>query len=67
MQKDIDLLENVQRRATKIVLELRDLPYEDQLKAFKLTSLEERRKRGDMIRDLQNNNWQRKDKKQYFL
>ena len=49
LQKDKDLLEGVQRRATKIVPALRDLPYEDRLKAFGLTTLTERRTRGDMI------------------
>ena len=45
----IDLLERVQRRATKIVPELRRLKYPERLKRLKLTSLKERRDRGDMI------------------
>ena len=49
LERDITLLENVQRRATKIVKDLRDLEYPERLKALKLTKLEDRRTRGDMI------------------
>lgn len=48
-KKDIDLLERVQRRATKIPPTLKNLPYEDRLKALKLTTLHERRDRGCLI------------------
>ena len=47
--KNITLLENVQRRATKIVKDLRNVEYEERLKVLKLTKLEVRRTRGDMI------------------
>ena len=43
------LLENVQRRATKLIPELRDRDYEDRLRALKLPILYNRRARGDMI------------------
>ena len=48
-RKDIDFIERVQRRATKIPPTLRRLSYEDRLKALKLTTLEERRDRGFLI------------------
>ena len=47
--KDATLLENVQRRATKMVPEIKNLEYEDRLKALRLPSLLYRRRRGDLI------------------
>ena len=43
LRKDIDMLEKIQRRATKLIPELRDLRYEERLKECGLTTLETRR------------------------
>ena len=48
-KKDIDKLEKVQRRATKIITEIRNLPYGERLRRCKLMTLEERRRRYDLI------------------
>ena len=48
-RKYINLLEGVQRRATKLVPELKNLEYKDRLQRLGLTTLEDRRVRGDMI------------------
>ena len=49
VKKMIILLENVQRRATKLLTSLKDLPYKDRLKKMNLPTLQYRRYRGDMI------------------
>ena len=46
---DLKLIEGVQRRATKLITHLHDLPYEYRLRALNLPSMEYRHKRGDMI------------------
>ena len=48
-KKDIDKLERIQRRATKMIPELRDLSYENRLFQCGLTTLQTRRLRGDQI------------------
>ncbi len=49
LKKDVDAIENVQRRATKLVPELKNHPYEERLRRLKLPTLAYRRSRGDMI------------------
>ena len=49
LKKDIRKIENIQRRATKLVPEIRSFSYEDRLKALGLPTLEYRRDRYDMI------------------
>ena len=49
LQKDIKKVERIQRAATRWVPELRELSYEDRLKALNLTTLEARRTRGALI------------------
>ena len=48
-KKYIDTLERMQRRATKMILELRDLSYEEWLKECGLTTLETSRLREDLV------------------
>ena len=49
MRKDIDLVERVQHRATKLIPNLRKLSYERRIKQCNLMTLEDRRRRGDLI------------------
>ena len=42
-------IERVQRRATKLVPEIKDMPYTGRLRALSLISLKARRVRGDLI------------------
>ena len=49
MKKDINNLEKIQLRATKMIEECRGLNYEDRLRVSGLTKLVDRRDRGHMI------------------
>ena len=49
LQKDINMLEKVQRRATRMVEGYRGLDYFSRLKGMKLTTLETRRLRADLL------------------
>lgn len=49
LKKNKRLVENVQRRATRIVPELQGFSYEERLRELNLPTLDYRRKRGDLI------------------
>ena len=48
-RRDTDLLECIQRRATKMIQGMEHLSYEDQLRELRLFSLEKRRLQKDLI------------------
>ena len=49
MKQDFQALERVQRRATKLVRQLRHLSYEDRLRRLGIWKIEDRAVRGDLI------------------
>jgi hypothetical protein len=49
LKKDIEVLEKVQRRATKMIEGYRGVDYEERLRRIGLTKLEVRRERADML------------------
>jgi len=49
LAKDVDILERVQRRATRMIEECKGRPYEERLGITGLTNLETRRTRADML------------------
>ena len=50
LEKDKKLVEGVQRRASKIIQELKDLTYKQRLENIKLPSMCYRRLRGDLVK-----------------
>ncbi len=49
LRRDIDLMERIQRLATRMVKGMRELPYEDRIHRLNIFSLERRRLRGNLI------------------
>ena len=49
LKGDIDMIEQVQQQATKLISAIRNLSYENRLRKLELTTLKDRRLRGDLI------------------
>jgi hypothetical protein len=48
-KKNIEAIENVQKRATRMLPQMKNLNYQERLKLLKMPTLKFRRMRGDMI------------------
>ena len=55
-KKDIDTIEKVQKRATKLIPSLKNMDYPNRLKKLKMPTLQYRRLRGDMIEGYKSTN-----------
>ena len=67
LKEDIECWEKVQRSATKMVHGLRHLSYEQRLRHLELTTLKERRIRGDLIETFKiMTGKERVDRRQFF-
>ena len=51
-QTDVVKVERVQRRGTRLISGMKDIPYQERLKVLNLPSLQYRRMRGNMIVEL---------------
>ena len=49
MQKDVKMLEAIQRRFTRLIAGMKNVPYEERLRKLHLQSLECRRKKRDLV------------------
>ena len=57
LRQDIIKLEKVQRRATRMIPDIKNLPYKNRLERLNLPTLAYRCLRGDMKSSVQNNAW----------
>jgi len=67
LKRDIECLEKVQRRAAKLVKVFKKLCYEDRLRKLNLTSLADRRLKGDLVEAYNSITGREKVKKEDFF